>query len=316
MNELKINLGVGLHERARALAEGLVKVDGLELNVTMSNDDGGLHSAMIDGRFDACELSLAMSTYMCGHDRPFIAIPVFPNRRFRHSFIYVNSQSGIDSPKDLVGKKVASGGWVNTASVWVRALLSHNYGVDLTEVCWLVSRPTDPELRRRLLRVGIVPELAESETPLVDQLVAGQIDALIVPSVIAPIRNKDFRVRRLFSNYKEVERQYYLETGIIPISHVVAIRRELWENEPSIAEKLLQAWEQAKRISVAYTKHPGHSNLLWYGSLKEEEDELFRIDPWTYNLADNRNVLEAFMQFSWEQGIADEIRPVDDMFAL
>lgn len=312
---MKIRLGVGLHERARALAEGLVEINGLSLEVSMSNDDGGLHQSMIKGKFDACEFSLALAVNMCGRDRPFIAIPVFPNRRFRHSFLYTNSASGIDKVQDLHGKRVASGSWANTASVWVRGALCHQFGLDQTQVKWTVQRELDEQTKLRASSKGFNISVSENSDPLVDQLLVQEIDALVVPSVIAPIRQKDSRARRMFPNFKEVEKEYYESTGILPISHVVVLRREVWENDKSVASRLIEAWEKSREISIEYTKHPGHSNLLWYGALKEEEEQIFKTDPWSYNFADNKHVLEEFMKYCVEQGIVSELRPVEEMFA-
>lgn len=313
---MRLRMGVGLHERARALAEGRVTVEGLELDVVMSNDDGGLHQEMLAGRFDACEMSLAKAVATCGVDRRFVAVPVFPNRRFRHSFIYVSSVSGIEAPRDLEGKQVACMQWANTAAVWVRSFLMHDYGVDLSRIEWVLAAAPDEELDARLKEKGIGFSVTPDRGKLVDQLAAAEIAALIVPSVIPPIRSGNPAVRRLFPEYKAVEQQYYRSTGILPISHVVVINRELWQQEPAVAAKVITAWEYAKRLSRDYTKHPGHSNLLWYGSLQEEERAFFQTDPWSYSIEDNRTALEAFMRFAWEQGIVPEVRPAESMFVL
>ena len=303
-----LHLGIGYHDRGRALAEGKVQVPGLVLEVTRDEDDGGLHQRFLKGSFDACELSFAVSVRRVGPDKDFLAVPVFPARKFRHSFLYVRSDAGIDSPEQLAGRRVGINGWDNTAAVWTRAFLAHDYGVDLRSVEWVSRSPADGELSARLSAMGLHERPAEGEGKLADQLCLGALDALVSTTVI-----DDPRARRLFPDYRTVEREYYQRTGILPIGHLVAVRRSLLEAEPAVAGLLIDAWEQSKRLSEAYEAHPNVSNLLWFSSYQREERTLFG-DPFPYGIEANRPSLEAFVDYAHEQGLTEQRPDVDSLF--
>jgi len=306
-------LAVGEHERGRALAEGRVPIPGFDLQVATFSNDGERHDRFLRGEFDSCELSLAIATRTCQEGGDYKAIPVFPNRRFRHSFIYINKGAGIRRPKDLEGKRVGVAAWVNTAGVWVRGLLADDYGVDISEIEWSVRSELEPDICARLgTNVNVVRR--ESKASPVEMLIDGALDALIVPSAIKPIWDPQSSVARLFPDYRAVERSYFERTKILPISHAVVIRRSYLEQHPESPTLLLQAWEQSKAISRAYSRHAGHSNLLWYGSLQEEETQLFGVDPWTYSIEPNRTTLETFLGYAATQGLIDHGVTIKDLF--
>lgn len=305
---VRLHLGIGVHDRGRALAEGEVHVDGLDLEVTRDASDGGLHRRFLEGSFDACEYSFGAVVQQCGQDRDFLALPIFPARKFRHSLIYVAAASKISSPTQLVGRRVGINSWDNTAAVWSRAMLQHDFGVDLDSVEWVAGSLPKNELLDRIKVAGITVTPAEHGVSIKDQLLEGRLDALISTSVI-----NDPRATRLFPDYRTVERDYFSRTQILPIGHAVVVRREICELNPLVPKLLIAAWEQSKEIAEQYETHANHSNLMWYAAYEDEERALFG-DPFTFNLEDHRPTLEAFMTYAYEQCLTPERREVEGLF--
>jgi len=308
MAELTLTLATGEHERARPLADGRVKPEGITLRTTMISDDGARHDRFLGGEFDACELSFAIyiSRWESGAD--FAAIPVFFNRRFRHSFIYVNPGAGIRSAKDLEGKRFGISSWLNTASVWARGLLQHDYGVDLKSITWVTASAHDEPGWQPPAGFNLTPR--PRRAPLPELLEQGEIDALVVPAVISG----NPRIARLFPNFQDVEKDYYRRTGVFPISHTVVVRKAILDEHPWVAASLLNAAEQAKRAGYEYTSDPGHSNLAWYGAYMEAEREVFGDDAWPYGIEANRKPLEAFVGYAFEQGLAKTRPAIEELF--
>lgn len=308
---MKLLVAVGEHERSRLLPE--VEIPGIELEVVSTSDDGARHDRFLSGQYDACELSMALYVGFKSRGRNWTAIPVFPNRRFRHSFVYINTASGIREPRDLHGKRVGISSWFNTAATWMRGNLEDGYGVELNAVRWVTSRGaevgdwTPPE--------GFSVELAPRGHDLVAMLVQGELNAIVVPSLIRPFREKDPRVARLFPDYVAAEEEYYRRTGVFPISHSIVINRDRVGENAELPEKLWRAFVEAKRRSFEYTKRPGHANLIWYGAWSEREREFFGdVDPWDYSIRGNRPTLEAFLGYARRQGMLRDDLTVEDLF--
>ena len=303
---------VGETERGRPLSDGRVGVAGYDLRVHTIGDDRLRHDRFLAGDFDASEFALALTVSRSGPGQELAAIPVFPNRRFRHSFIYVNAQAGIREPKDLEGRRIGGAGWDNTAGVWVRGMLKDEYDVDLDSVEWtLRARPEDQILDRLGSRLKFTTY--QSDSPPGELVMSGELDALIVPSVIGPIRRKDPRIARLFPDFKAAEQDYYRRTGVLPISHAVVVRREYVEQHPDVLSSLYDGWVRAKEMCDEYASHVAHSNLLWYGTAQEEEQEFFGADPWRFSIEANARALQTFARYAEDQGLVD---PGFDVFGM
>jgi 4,5-dihydroxyphthalate decarboxylase len=310
--DVRLDLAIGEHERGRPLSDGRVAVPGFDLRVHTLGDDRERHDRFLAGDFDASEFSLALTVNRAGVDKDAIAIPVFPNRRFRHSFIYVNTSAGINEPKDLEGKRIGGAAWDNTAGVWARGMLADDHDVELASIRWtLRGRPDDEVLDRMGDRLTFTT--FEPSTSPVQSLLEGTLDAIIVPSVIGPIRSHDPRVARLFPDYKSVEQDYYRRTGVLPISHAVVVRQEYLERNPEALVRLYGAWNEAKSLCDEYASHVAHSNLLWFGTAQEEEEEFFGRDPWQFTIDANRSALETFARYAVDQGI---VGPGFDIFSI
>lgn len=312
--KLHLTLACGDYEIIRALKDGTVRPDGIELTVLTDMTSDVRHWRMLrNGEFDVAELS--MSNYLTAKSAglPFASIPVFLHRRFRHSFIFINTTKGITKPTDLIGKKIGLRNFSATTNLWVRGILEHEYRVPHRKIQWFTEDeeevqfipPTDLSLVR-------VP----SGKSIENMLFEGELDAVIHPETIQGVLEKDPRVTRLFNNYKELEIQYYQRTGIFPIMHTTAIRQEIVDKHPWVPINLLQAFEQSKQVGYKRMRNPRIVPLAWFLHTLEEQEDLLGRDPWIYGLGEqNRKNVETLMQYSFEQGLMSRVMPVDDLFA-
>jgi 4,5-dihydroxyphthalate decarboxylase len=311
--KLELTFACGDYEIMRALKEGIVRPEGIELTVLTDMAASPRHWRFLRGReFDIAEVS--GSGYVAARDRdlPFRAIPVFPHRRFRHGFIFVNTSKGISKPTDLIGRKVGTKGYLFTAGLWMRGILEHDYGVPHNSIEWLSETDEDVDFTPPPgLNITQVP----LDKSLEDMLVAGEIDALFSPDLIRPLTRGDNRVGRLFPNYKAEEMEFYRRTGIFPIMHVVGIKQEIVEGHPWVAINMYKAFEQAKAIAMARMENPRIVPLAWYRETWEEQEQILGKDPWEYGLGErNAKNFERLVTYSHEQGVIKRRLPLDELF--
>jgi 4,5-dihydroxyphthalate decarboxylase len=309
MAQPRLRLGVADHDLNTAIIEGTVKVEGFDLDIEHSTNDGLIHAGLREGRLDACEYSFG--SYMGERARgvPYIAIPAFPNRKFRLSYIFVNSATGIETPKELEGKRVGILLWANTAGIWARGALQHHYGVDLTAIKWF-SRVAAPVG----LPAGVTVEKLPDGSSLDEMLVAGQLDAVIQADVMPSIKRKDPRVRRLFHDYKTEEQSYFRATGIFPISHMVTFPREFVDHHPDTPVAVLKAFRESRDQAFDRIEEQEVLSISWASAQLDEQRALMGPNYWAYNVEDNIRPLEAMMDFAHEQGVTPERLHVDDLF--
>jgi 4,5-dihydroxyphthalate decarboxylase len=313
-HKLHLTLACGDYESIRALKEGAVQADGIDLTVLTEMTSDVRHWRMLRNReFDVAELS--MSNYLIAKAArlPFTAIPVFLHRRFRHGFVFLNSNKGITKPADLIGRKVGLRNFSATANLWIRGILEHEYQLPHRKVQWFKQDEEEVEFNPPpdlfLERVG-------SGKNVEGMLVEGELDALLHPEIIQPILNKDNRVTRLFNNYKELEIEYYKRTGIFPIMHTTAIRQEIVDKNPWVPVNLLEAFERSKQLAYRRMENPRIVPLAWFRHALEEQEELLGLDPWVYGLGEmNRQNLDTLMQYSFEQGLIARKMALDEIFA-
>jgi 4,5-dihydroxyphthalate decarboxylase len=308
-----ITIGCRDYDHTRALADGRVKVDGVDLKFVNLSPPSQIFLRMLhDEAYDASEMSLSNYMIALGKgDRRFVAIPVFPSRVFRHSYIWINAQAGIEKPEDLKGKKVGIADYSMTALLFVRGLLQHQYGVAPEDIHWF---------RRRAEHVSIdippgirIDNIGKDQT-LDGLLEQGRLDALAVTSPPRAFLEGSPLVQRLFPDCREVEAEYYHQTRIFPIMHMVVIRRAIYEQEPSIAARLAQGFEAAKHLAFeAYEE--GLSSLPWVNLDLEYARQILGKDVYPYGLARNRPTLEAATLYSHEQGLTKKRFALDEIFA-
>jgi len=311
----QLTIACGDYDRTHALVDGTVKPEGLELN-WLDLPHHEMWTRMLNYYdFDASEISLSSYVISRTIDKPLTAIPVFPGRAFRHSYIFVNAKSGIKEPRDLMGKRVGLGEFQQTATVWVRGILQHDYGVSLDKIrwfTWVKKSRLDRELPGRY-EVQKVPEGKEPDQMLID----GELDAIICTSLFPSLRNGAPNVRRLFENYKEVETAYYRKTGIFPIMHTVAMREDLWKECPWIATSLYKAFQRAKELAYQNLNDlsPYKISLAWFRGPVEEQKEIMGDDPWTYGVEKNRKTVETLVGYLYEQGLITRKPKIEELFA-
>ena len=313
MPNIQLTLACGDYEIIRAIKEGAVKVDGVDLTVLTDIDSSTRHWRFLRNReFDVAEVSA--SSYLLARDAgmDIEGIPVFLHRRFRHEFVFVNTKKGIKSPKDLIGKKVGVKSFQVSAILWMRGILEHEYGVPHKSIHWHSEIDEDIEFTP-------APDLqwtrlADDQT-LEAMLVSGELDAVIHSDIIEPYEKGDPNVARLFDDYKGEEERYFQKTGIFPIMHVMGIKRDIVERYPWIPVNLYKAFEKAKAIGMKRMFNPRIAPLAWYRHALEEQRKLLGEDPWEYGLSDsNRHNLDTLVGYSHEQGMLKRRWPLDELF--
>jgi 4,5-dihydroxyphthalate decarboxylase len=313
MSKIRLTLACGDYEIVRALKEGIVQPDGIELNVLTSMAPSPRHWRFLRKQeYDMAEVSC--SGYLAARDRglPFQALPVFLHRRFRHGFIYINTNSGIRKPTDLIGRKVGTKGFLFTAALWMRGILEHEYGVPHKSIEWISELDEDVDFTPPPdLKFTLLPHAESNE----DMLAEGKLDALMAPDLIRPLLAGDRRVGRLFPDYKQEEIAYYRKTGIFPIMHVMGIRKAIIDRDPWIAVNMFAAFQESKAIAMERMLNPRVVPLAWYREAWEEQEELLGKDPWEYGLTDrNRKTLETLLRYSHEQGLIARRMTLEELF--
>ena len=322
MSRLALTMACGPYDRMEALSQGLIQPEGIDLRYIAIQSPPEIFARMIKtNSFDVAEMSLAH--YMIMRTRgefPFLAIPVFPSRVFRHGFVFINKNAGIKEPKDLEGKRVGVQEYRQTAGVWVRGILQSEYGVDLDKLQWVEGgvnepRPPDDEMDLRPEQ-EVEIELIPADRTLNDMLEAGEIDAYF--GARRPVAlDKGQNVARLFPDYRAREEEYYIRTGFHPIMHTLVIREDLHRSEPWVAESLFKACEQSKRWMLEQMRFSGAQRFMfpWLHDEIAEMDALMGPNPWPYGLEANRAILDAFNGFLVNQHFIAEPRPIDELFA-
>lgn len=321
MSKLKLTLGCWNYDRTRALMDGTIQPDGIDLNYLNMPVEETFFRMLRHREFDAAEMSLSSySVSLFTKDMPFIAIPVFPSRFFRHSSIYVNADAGINEPKDLIGKKIGTPEFQMTAPVWIRGLLADEYGVPVDSVRYMTGgeeEPNRPEKLKLDLPDNIKIEPIGRGKTLSKMLLDGEIQALHTARAPSSFYNGGGKVKRLFLDYPKVERDYYRNTGIFPIMHCVVIRREIYEKYPWVAQSLLKAFTQAQQMTYDDMNETAalKTMLPWMVAHLEETKRELGDDFWSYGFAKNRKTIETFLRYHHEQGLSKQLLKPEDLFA-
>jgi 4,5-dihydroxyphthalate decarboxylase len=320
MSRLPITFACGLYDRMLPLYTREVEPDGIDLNFLAIESPREIFDRMAGAQeFDASEMSSSefVARYAAG-DCPFVALPVFPSRVFRHGHIAIDRRA-VAAPKDLAGKRIGVPLYGMTAAIFIRGLLQHDCGVDLRDVTWIEgalneAKPHGNPTRVKLAR-PVAIEANASGKSLSDLVAAGRVSATIGPGLPKSARH-DPNVRRLFPDYREREKDYYRRTGIFPIMHLVVVRRDVYERHPFVATSLYRALCDAKDLALRKMRTGGSLRYMlpWMAAEIEEIDEVFGGDPWPYGIEPNRATLVALVQFMAEQGLIAAPVPIDDLF--
>ncbi len=326
MGELKLKFAFWNYDRVRTLADGTVKVAGVDASFESGRIVTEIFERMIRRReFDVSELGLTyyLRTLDCD-DPPFIALPVFPVRVFRHSAIFVNVASGIREPQDLAGKTVGEFAlYGHDAGVWPKGILADEFGVTPDQCRWIIGGLDFP-----MQSLDFIPQPHPTNvdvTPfregrdLGKMLEAGKIDALIAADVPKCVLNGSPKVARLFPDYESVEREYFQRTSIFPIMHTVVMRRELVAQHPGLAQKIYEGFCAAKDHAAEELKKGMVFNNMaimvpWLSQLLEENRRLLGEDWWPYGVEANRKAIDTFLRYHHEQGLSKRRPTCEDIF--
>jgi 4,5-dihydroxyphthalate decarboxylase len=310
---MRLTLACDDSELVRPLWDGGAAARGVNLIPQLGLTPHERHLRMLHGAaLDLCEMGAP--TYVLARERglPLTALPVFLLRRFRQGDIFINTGCRVATPRDLIGKRVGGICYQIASNVWARGILAEHYGVLPKSVTWVVGRDEelgfDAPCGLRIERLG-------RETTLEDALLVGEIDALISPVVPRSIRSGDERVARLFPDYKDVETAYFRSSGVFPIMHVLAIRRDAVERHPWIAASLYEAFTEAKTLAYSRVGSGRSVPMAWFSAAWEEERRTLGSDPWAYGLTDaNRVNIETILRYMREQGLLRGGMSVEELF--
>lgn len=319
MSKLKLNFATSEYDHFNDLANGIVNPQGIDLNVMFYEVEEIFYRMALHRDFDMSEMSFAKFVAQVSGDRPdIIGLPIFPSRVFRLSNIYVHKKSGIKKPSDLKGKKVGTPEWAQTASVYTRGWLTDHVGIKLNQIDWRQAGVDQPG---RIEKVKLKLPKGVSVTPMPDKslsemLVTGELDAAFSAHAPTSFLEGNPNVQRLFPNYRDVEAEYYQKTKVFPIMHVIAIKKSILEENPWVAANLMTAFEKARTNSIARVLEITASRMPvpWLTYEGEEKMKLLGKDYFPYGIEDNRTTLEAFLKWTFEQGIAKRHLKPEDLF--
>jgi 4,5-dihydroxyphthalate decarboxylase len=313
MDRLRLTLSCNEYDRTRFLVDGTVHAEGIDLDVVSLPSEERHRRFSRNLEFDVCELQMGVFLGWMALGAPFSAIPVFPHRKFCHGNVLVNTASGIQRPQDLAGKIIGMRAHFNPVSLWMRGLLQEEYGVAARS------------LRIRTNQQEQVPGWQAPDWMEIERLPRGQkiedvlppggVDACMLPEISPKLARHTPGVRRLWPDFREVEKEYYLRTKIFPVRHVVVVKNSILQRHPWAAQSLLDAFIKAKEKGIKHVSDARRSFLAWYGAELEEERELFGDDPWPYNIKDNRVVLETMTRYAEMVGITERKLEIKELFA-
>jgi 4,5-dihydroxyphthalate decarboxylase len=321
MARLRMTLACWDYDRTRALADGTVRPEGIDLVYLAQPVEETFFRMLRQREFDCAEMSLSSYVLSLGRGAPpVVAIPAFPSRFFRHSSIFVSARSGITRPHDLAGKRIGSPEYQMTAPVWIRGILSDEYGVKVTDAQYFTGGEEEPG-RTEKLALDLPPTIRVArigpDQTLARMLADGELDALYTARAPSTFYSRPNEIRRLFPDYVAAERDYFVRTRIFPIMHTVVIRRDVYERHRWCARELYKAFALAQRKTYRdLAETAAHKAMLpWLTAHVEDAQRTLGADWWAYGLEPNRHVLEAFLRYHHEQGLSKRRLAPEELFA-
>ena len=320
MAKLQLSVAIGDYDRMRPLVDGAVQIDAVDPQFMLLEPEEIFFRAIRHADFDICELSLSSySVKTAAGTSAYIAVPVFPSRAFRHTAVYVRKDRGISRPADLKGKRVGVPEYQLTANVWVRLLLKQEYGVDPAEIIWVRGGYEQTgRIEKVLLNLpaGIRLEDAPADKTISGMLADGSLDAVIGPRAPSCFASGDPQIGYLFADPQKAAQEWYRKTRIFPIMHVLGIRRALVAAHPWLPSAVVKAFEQSKTIALARLNDTSATKV----TLPFVEEQLAAAralmgpDFWSYGLAENRHVFQAFLKQHHAEGLSSRLLEPEELF--
>lgn len=321
LETVSLSIACGNSDRTRAIRDGRVPIEGCAVNYITLEPEEVFFRAFRNREFDVTELSF--SSYVLSLSKgecPYVAIPAFVSRSFRHSGFYIRTDRGIEQPSDLRGRKVGVPEYQMTAIVWMRGILKEEFGIDPSEIDWQSGGQEEPGRDERtplVLTNGVkVTRIAEGRT-LSQMLADGEIDAIMSARAPSAFTKSLPNVGRLFPDYKEREKDYFRRTGMFPIMHLIGIKREMVEKHPWLPGSVYKAFCQSKDIALQEVRqmHVPIASLPWMEAEALETISLMGENYWRYGVAENLKEIEAMTRYSYDQGLAIRKLSAEELFA-
>jgi 4,5-dihydroxyphthalate decarboxylase len=310
--QLELTCALGISDLNRSLISGEVGVAGARTRILTLPSPERHWRMFRNGEFEIAEASMgAYLSIIARRPGEFVAIPAFPHRRFRHSYLFVAQDSQLTSPSELTGRRVALRTWTNSAGVWTRGILQDDYGLDLASVEWVLQDDdtAGTENLPERFRISRVPE-GES---VVDLVARGEVDALIYPE-IPDVLGAPNGLRRLLPDARRTEEDYYRRTGIFPVMHTVVLRGDVVAANAWLPFETLRAFRRSKDDALAALKDPRRTALAWARDTYERQVEVMGPDPFAYDIEGSRTALETLIRYTVDQGILAEPLSVESLF--
>jgi len=320
MSNLSLSVAMGNYDRTRPIIDGRVPIQGVDPVVMMQEPEELFFRAFRNAEYDVCELSLSSFVVRTARgDCPYVGVPVFPSRFFRHTSIYIRTDRGIEKPEDLKGRRIGTPEYQLTACVWARALLADDYGVDPADVTWVrggIEEKGRIEKISMNLPADVVIEDIDPDMTLSEALEAGEIDGMVTPRAPSCFKRGAANVGRLFEDSETAAREYYGRTGIYPIMHLLGVRKALLEQHPWVAGNVVKAFEEAKNLAAADLIDIAAPKVMlpFLAEHLEALQSLLGEDIWPYGLEKNRVVLETFLRHHHAQGLSERLVSIEELF--
>lgn len=324
--KLKIEMAGYDYDRVKPLIDGRVEIEGCTTNFEVSRI-GDMNTHIFSGPQTRGVTEVGLHPFMLAYAnegfRDYSLLPVFPLRTFRHKNIYVRTDRGIETPEDLRGKKIATPGYSSTSLTWIRGILQDEYGVTPKDIQWVVSSEDSsakisggPSKLENMIPEGLSVVSGPAGKDESDLLESGEVDALFHAIQPRTYVEGHLNVARLFRDSRSVEQAYFSKTGIFPIMHAVAIRNDLLESHPWLAESVFSAYSQAKQLTYDFFTKAAWADIAlpWISQEIEDTRELMGKNFWPYGIEASRSSLEALFRYSHEQGFSSRELQIEELF--
>jgi 4,5-dihydroxyphthalate decarboxylase len=313
-SELELTAAFGDYDRTGMLERGAIRPEGINLRIIRLNPPEIFNRMSRFQEFDASEMSMGTHCYHLGAgESPFVGIPAFPSRVFRHSMVYFNAASGIEKPGDLSGKRIAIREWGMTAVVWIVGILCEEFGLDMASVDWVGA--VEPRVPIQL-PAGVRIRYIKPGQTLSDMLASGEVDAALLHQVPACFTAETTGAKRMFPDYKRAEIEYYRRTGIHPIMHCVVLRKDVYRNNPWALKSLYKALLSSRQKTIEALSDNGALSAMvpFLPSAMDETREIFGENFWPYGIKANRATLEKLVLYAYQQGLTRRLLSIDELF--
>lgn len=306
---LRVSVALGDYDRTRALLYGQVGAEGLDLKV-VSAPIGEFCVRPVYEEYDVAETSFSWYVAARSRGERVIALPIFPLRMAVLGYQFVRADSPYKSPKDLIGKRVATSSYRATVNLWLRGIMKDQWGVTPDQIKWVTARP---EAQNFIVPEGVSCTLMAGRKQG-ELLLAGEVDAVMGPEAPAEFNAGHPGIRRLLPDSWAETHDYYTRTHIVPITHTVVMSEALYDKKPWIAERLLTAFTEAQKACDSFHLNSKHVSFPDAEFFMEQQRKFYGRDPWKHGIAANRHNIETFTRYAFEQGYTVKHQPIEELF--